>query len=56
MVYGLRELYKDVKCFTIAGAYHELLIEKDKYRIPVITTILEYFNNINSNKIKKEDY
>jgi lysophospholipase len=46
--YGLRELNKDVKCFTIAGAYHELLIEKDNYRIPVITTILNFFNNINA--------
>jgi lysophospholipase len=46
--YGLRELNKDVKCFTIAGAYHELLIEKDNYRIPVITTILDFFNNINA--------
>jgi lysophospholipase len=54
--YGLRELNKDVKCFTIADAYHELLIEKDEFRIPVITTILEYFNNIDSNKVEKEDY
>jgi len=54
--YGLRELNKDVKCFTIAGAYHELLIEKDEFRIPVITTILDYFNNINANKVNKEDY
>jgi lysophospholipase len=45
----LKKLGKNAQGFTIDGAYHELLIEKDNYRIPVVTTILDFFNNINAN-------
>jgi lysophospholipase len=48
-VYKLKKLGKDVKGFNIDGAYHEMFIEKDNYRIPVISTILDFFNNINAN-------
>jgi lysophospholipase len=44
----LKKLGKDVKGFNINGAYHEMFIEKDNYRIPVISTILDFFNNINA--------
>ena len=43
-----KKLGKDVRAFSINGAYHELLIEKDNYRIPVITTILDFFTNSNA--------
>jgi len=48
-VFELKKLGKDVQGFIIEGAYHEMLIEKDEFRIPVITTILDFFNNINDN-------
>jgi len=38
-----------VQGFNVDGAYHEMFIEKDNYRIPVISTILDFFNNINTN-------
>ena len=55
-VLKMKKLGKDVQGFVIDGAYHEMLIEKDEFRVPVITTILDFFNNIDSNKVEKEDY
>ena len=51
-VFKLKKLGKDVQGFNVDGAYHEMFIEKDNYRIPVISTILDFFNNINTNKIE----
>ncbi|MFC2094049.1 alpha/beta fold hydrolase [Bacteroidota bacterium] len=53
--YGLRKLNKDVKCFTVPGAYHELLIENDDFRLPVIATIIDFFSNSSSNLTEKKD-
>lgn len=39
---------KDITNYIAPEAYHELLIEEDIYRIPVITTILDFFNFKNS--------
>jgi len=38
------ELKKNVKGYEIPNAKHELFIEKDEIRIPVLTTILDFFN------------
>lgn len=46
-VFEMKKLGKNVQGLLINGAYHELLIEKDNYRIPVITTILDFYTNIN---------
>ena len=48
-VFESKKLGKDVEGFNIDGAYHEIFIERDEFRIPVITTILDFFNNINAN-------
>jgi len=45
-VTALKKLRKNVQGYIIDGAYHELFIEKDEFRVPVITTILDFFNNI----------
>jgi len=42
-VFELKKLGKDVQGFFIDGAYHEMLIEKDEYRIPLITNFLDFF-------------
>ena len=49
----LKKLGKDVQGYNIDGAYHEMFIEKDEFRIRVISTILDFFNNINTNKMEK---
>ena len=49
-VFELKKLGKDVQGFFIDGAYHEMLIEKDKYRIPLITTILDFFTGVGDAK------
>jgi len=50
LVLKLKKLGKNVQGFNIIDAYHEMFIEKDEFRIPVITTFLDFFNNINDNK------
>jgi len=45
-VLELKKLGKDVQGFTIDGAYHEILIEKDEYRIPLLTNILDFFADV----------
>jgi lysophospholipase len=55
-VFELKKLGKDAEGFTINGAYHEIFIENDEFRLPVITTILDFFNNIIANKMEKNDY
>jgi len=35
---------KEAEGFTVEGAKHELLIEKDKCRIPVLTKILDFYS------------
>ena len=42
----LKKLNKPVEEFNIDGAKHELLIEKDLYRIPAITKILDFFSSV----------
>lgn len=49
-VFELRKLGRDVQGFNIDGAYHEILIEKDKYRIPLITNFLDFFANVGTAK------
>lgn len=44
----LKKLGKDVQGSFIDGAYHEILMEKDKYRIPLITHILDFFANVST--------
>lgn len=39
----MRELNKPVQAYTIEGAKHELLIEKDEYRLEVMNKILDFF-------------
>ncbi len=46
----LKKLGKDVQGSFIDGAYHEILMEKDKYRIPLITTILDFFTGVGDTK------
>jgi lysophospholipase len=55
LVFELKKFGKDVKGYTINDAYHEMFIEKDEFRIPVITTLLDFFNNINADKIGEID-
>ncbi len=40
----MKELGKNVKAYKVPNAKHELFIEKDEIRIPVLTTILDFFN------------
>ena len=35
---------RDAKGYLVPGAKHELFIERDDVRIPVLTTILDFFN------------
>ena len=41
-VFEMKKLGKNVQGFIIDGAYHEILIEKDEYRIPLITNFLDF--------------
>ena len=54
-VFKLKKLGKKAEGFTINDAYHEMFIEKDEFRIPVITTILDFFNNEYSTSTRKEE-
>ncbi len=38
------EYKRDAKGYLVPGAKHELFIERDNVRIPVLTTILDFFN------------
>ncbi len=49
-VFELKKLGKDVQGFIIDGAYHEILIEKDEYRIPMLTHFLDFFDNVRTAK------
>ncbi len=49
-VFELKKLGKDVQGFFIDGAYHEILIEKDEYRIPLLTHFLDFFANVRTAK------
>ena len=44
----LKKLGKDVQGSFIDGAYHEILMEKDKYRILLITHFLDFFANVST--------
>ncbi len=46
LVFELKKLGKDVRAFSINGAYHEILIEQDEYRIPLITNFLDFFADV----------
>jgi len=46
-VLHLNKKNKSVENVIIDGARHELLFEKDEYRIPVLTKILEFFDSHN---------
>ncbi|HFU74579.1 MAG TPA: hypothetical protein ENK65_03400, partial [Helicobacteraceae bacterium] len=37
--------------YLVEGAYHELLVESDRYRVPALTAILNFFRA----NLKKED-
>jgi lysophospholipase len=49
-VFELKKLGKDVQGFIIDGAYHEILIEIDEYRIPLLTHFLDFFDNVRTAK------
>ncbi len=49
-VFELKKLGKDAQGFFIDGAYHEILMEIDKYRIPLITHFLDFFANVRTVK------
>ncbi len=46
IVIELKKLGKDVRAFSINGAYHEILNEEDKYRTPLMKNILDFFTDV----------
>jgi lysophospholipase len=45
-VLEMKKLGKEVRGYCINGAYHEILIEQDEYRMSLLTNILDYFANV----------
>ncbi len=48
-IYKLKKLKKDANGYFVPNAMHELYIEKDKARINVLTTILDFFESFEPN-------
>ncbi len=46
----MQELGKNVRAYEVPNAKHELFIEKDEIRIPVLTTILDFYNSFSDKK------